>query len=43
MEIYRPGTALLFALIIVERICGREKRKEVEGPMLMPASDSLAT
>jgi len=38
-----PGTALLFALTIVERICGREKRKEVEGPMLMPASDSLAT
>jgi len=36
-----PGTALLFALTIVEKILGTEKRKEVEGPMLMPASDSL--
>ncbi|KAF2499228.1 DJ-1 [Lophium mytilinum] len=36
-----PGTALLFALSIVEELCGKEKRKEVEGPMLMPASDSM--
>ncbi|KAF2810193.1 DJ-1 [Mytilinidion resinicola] len=36
-----PGTVLLFALTIVEQLCGREKRKDVEGPMLMPASDSL--
>ncbi|KAK4983451.1 hypothetical protein LTR50_007226 [Elasticomyces elasticus] len=29
-----PGTALLFALTIVEILAGREKRMEVEGPMV---------
>ncbi|KAG8717496.1 hypothetical protein FRC09_014187 [Ceratobasidium sp. 395] len=31
-----PGTAFLFALSIVEKIAGTEKRKEVEGPMVFP-------
>ncbi|QRV78684.1 4-methyl-5(b-hydroxyethyl)-thiazole monophosphate biosynthesis [Ceratobasidium sp. AG-Ba] len=31
-----PGTAFLFALSIVEKIAGAEKRKEVEGPMVFP-------
>ncbi|BFZ61708.1 hypothetical protein YB2330_002783 [Saitoella coloradoensis] len=30
-----PGTALLFALTIVEMALGAEKRKEVEGPMVL--------
>ncbi|KAL1792360.1 hypothetical protein ACET3X_008867 [Alternaria dauci] len=30
-----PGTALLFALTIVEMLCGREKRDEVAGPMVL--------
>lgn len=29
-----PGTAMLFALTIVEELCGNEKRNEVEGPMI---------
>ncbi|KAI4646320.1 uncharacterized protein J4E78_009242 [Alternaria triticimaculans] len=29
-----PGTAMLFALTIVEELCGKEKRAEVEGPMV---------
>ncbi|RPB01873.1 DJ-1 [Choiromyces venosus 120613-1] len=29
-----PGTSLLFALTLVETLCGREKREEVEGPMI---------
>jgi len=29
-----PGTAMLFALTIVEELCGKEKRNEVEGPMV---------
>jgi len=29
-----PGTAILFALRIVEELCGKEKRNEVEGPMV---------
>ncbi|KAI4910745.1 hypothetical protein J4E90_007000 [Alternaria incomplexa] len=29
-----PGTAMLFALTIVEMMCGKDKRKEVEGPMV---------
>ncbi|KAH6870011.1 class I glutamine amidotransferase-like protein [Alternaria rosae] len=29
-----PGTAMLFALTIVEELCGKEKRNEVEGPMI---------
>ena len=29
-----PGTAMLFALTIVELLCGGEKRVEVEGPMV---------
>ena len=29
-----PGTALLFALTIVEILAGKEKRDEVEGPMM---------
>lgn len=30
-----PGTALLFALTIVEELCGKEKRDEVAGPMVV--------
>jgi protein DJ-1 len=30
-----PGTAMLFALTIVEEICGKEKRGEVAGPMVV--------
>ncbi|KAF1835763.1 DJ-1 [Decorospora gaudefroyi] len=30
-----PGTAMLFALTIVELLCGREKRDEVAAPMLV--------
>jgi protein DJ-1 len=30
-----PGTALLFALTIVEALSGREKRDEVAGPMVV--------
>jgi protein DJ-1 len=30
----RPGTAMLFSLTIVELLCGKEKRNEVEGPMV---------
>ncbi|KAF2434754.1 DJ-1 [Tothia fuscella] len=29
-----PGTALAFSLEIVERLCGKEKRDEVSGPMV---------
>jgi hypothetical protein len=35
----RPGTAMLFALTIVELLCGKEKRDEIAGPMIL--SDSL--
>lgn len=31
-----PGTAFLFALSIVEKVAGIEKRKEIEGPMVFP-------
>jgi protein DJ-1 len=31
----RPGTAILFALTIVEVMMGREKRDEVAGPMVV--------
>jgi protein DJ-1 len=31
----RPGTAMLFALTIVEALMGKEKRQEVEGPMVV--------
>lgn len=34
-----PGTALLFALTIVEQLMGKEKRDEVAGPMVL--SDKL--
>ncbi|KAF2257223.1 DJ-1 [Trematosphaeria pertusa] len=30
-----PGTAMLFALTIVELLCGKEKRDEVAGPMIV--------
>ncbi|KAF2268170.1 DJ-1 [Lojkania enalia] len=30
-----PGTAMLFALTIVEKLCGKEKRDEVAGPMIV--------
>jgi protein DJ-1 len=30
-----PGTAMLFALTIVGEICGKEKREEVAGPMVV--------
>ena len=29
-----PGTAMLFALTIVEQLLGKGKRDEVEGPMV---------
>jgi len=32
---YRPGSAMLFALTIVEAVCGKEKREEVGGPMML--------
>jgi protein DJ-1 len=31
----RPGTAMLFALTIVEELAGKEKRGEVQGPMVV--------
>jgi protein DJ-1 len=31
----RPGTAMLFALTIVEVLAGKEKRDEVAGPMMV--------
>lgn len=34
----RPGTALLFALTIVEMICGRSERENVSRPMMLPES-----
>jgi len=34
-SINRPGTALTFALTIVELISGKEKRDEVAGPMIL--------
>ncbi|RMZ74389.1 class I glutamine amidotransferase [Pyrenophora seminiperda CCB06] len=30
-----PGTAMLFALTIVEVMCGKEKRGEIAGPMML--------
>ncbi|KAG9185741.1 protein DJ-1 [Alternaria panax] len=30
-----PGTAILFALTIVEYLCGKEKRDKVAGPMVL--------
>ncbi len=33
-----PGTALLFALTIVEKMLGSSRRDEIEGPMMLPAS-----
>jgi protein DJ-1 len=32
---FSPGTALLFALTIVEALSGKEKRDEVAGPMVV--------
>lgn len=34
-----PGTAFLFALTIVEKLLGEEKREEISGPMIL--SDKL--
>lgn len=31
-----PGTAFPFALTLVERLCGADKRTEVYGPMVFP-------
>ncbi len=31
-----PGSALEFALTLVEALCGRDKRDEVAGPMVLP-------
>ncbi|KAI0688389.1 DJ-1 [Cytidiella melzeri] len=31
-----PGTTFLFALTLVELLCGKEKRAEVAGPMIFP-------
>lgn len=36
--IHRPGTAMLFALTIVEKLAGKEKRDEVAGPMVVAAT-----
>ncbi len=33
-DLFSPGTAMLFALTMVESLCGKEKRREVEGPMI---------
>ena len=32
---YRPGTAMAFALTIVEAMCGKGKREEIGGPMML--------
>eukprot|EP00898_Chlorokybus_atmophyticus_P007050 jgi/Chlat1/7346/Chrsp59S06954 len=34
-----PGTAIDFALMLVERLFGRDKADEVAGPMVMPSGD----
>lgn len=31
----RPGTAMLFALTIVEALAGKEKRDEISGPLML--------
>jgi len=31
-----PGTSFLFALTLVELLCGTEKRRAVSGPMVFP-------
>lgn len=31
----RPGTAMLFALTIVEEVSGKKKRDEVAGPIVV--------
>ncbi|WP_295716646.1 DJ-1 family glyoxalase III [uncultured Halovibrio sp.] len=33
-----PGTALAFALTLVEHLCGRAKRDEVAAPMVLPGA-----
>ena len=35
LTIRRPGTAMRFALTIVEELAGKEKMREVAGPMLV--------
>lgn len=35
LTIYRPGTAMLFALTIVEALAGKEKRDEITGPLMV--------
>lgn len=35
IHVRRPGTAILFALTIVELLCGRDKRNKVAGPMMI--------
>jgi protein DJ-1 len=35
LTIYRPGTAMLFALTIVEAMVGKEKREEISGPLMV--------
>lgn len=32
---YSPGTAMLFALTVVEALAGKEKRDEISGPMIL--------
>lgn len=34
----RPGTAMLFALTIVEQLAGKDKKEEVMGPMMCAES-----
>lgn len=36
LTLFRPGTAMLFALTIVELLAGKEKKNEVAGPMVVP-------
>jgi hypothetical protein len=35
LTMYRPGTAMLFALTIVETLVGKEKRDEISGPLMV--------
>ncbi len=36
-----PGTSFEFALTIVEALVGKEKRKELEGPLILPPTATL--
>ncbi|KIP03547.1 hypothetical protein PHLGIDRAFT_235048 [Phlebiopsis gigantea 11061_1 CR5-6] len=36
-----PGASFLFALTLVDLLCGEEKRKEVAGPLMLPPGLSI--